>query len=241
MAGRFLKNGALCVVAIVFSALLLEIGLRAGAHLGWIEIDINPLNGFWADIDPDFGVWHRANVSYTHEKSCFSVTYTSNSYGALDKERSRRSPAPRVVVLGDSMMEGLTLGTPQRLSNRLEEMTGIEHLNFATSQTFGPIQYLLAYETLAKKFDHDLVLVGFLPENDFTGGLERLLSLLRSPLDGQGECLRGESTGARHRRGDRENASSLAGDGGLSPARYWVSRWRTLARMSRNSGADWVE
>ena len=168
MAGRLLKNGALCVVAIVFSALLLEIGLRAGARLGWIEIDINPLNGFWADINPDFGVWRRANASYTHEKSCFRVTYTSNSYGALDRERSRRSSAPRVVVLGDSMMEGLTLETPQRLSDRLEEMTGVEHLNFATSQTFGPVQYLLAYETLAKTFDHDVVLVGFLPENDFT-------------------------------------------------------------------------
>src|SRR5215475_6313791 len=168
MAGRLLKNGALCVVAVVFSALLLEFGLRAGAHLGWVEIDINPLNGFWADINPDFGVWHRSNASYTHEKSCFRVTYTSNSYGALDRERSLRSAAPRIVVLGDSMMEGLTLETPQRLSNRLEEITGMEHLNFATSQTFGPVQYLLAYETLAKKFDHELVLVGFLPENDFT-------------------------------------------------------------------------
>jgi hypothetical protein len=47
-------------------------------------------------------------------------------------------------------------------------MIGVEHMNFATSQTFGPVQYLLVYQTLAKRFAHDVVLVGFLPENDFT-------------------------------------------------------------------------
>lgn len=66
------------------------------------------------------------------------------------------------------MMEGLTLETPERLSNLLEGITSVEHMNFVTSQTFGLIQYLLAYETLAKKFYHDVVLIGFLPENDFT-------------------------------------------------------------------------
>src|SRR6267142_690591 len=98
MLRNYLKNAAVCLVAIVASALLLEFGLRVAAQVGWIEIDINPLNGFWADMNPDFGVWHRSNAS----------------------------------------------------------------------QTFGPVQYLLVYETLAKKFAHDVVLVGFLPENDFT-------------------------------------------------------------------------
>ena len=72
---------------------------------------------------------------------------------------TKQSADRRVVVLGDSVMEGLTLETPERLSNLLEGITGVEHMNFATSQTFGPIQYLLAYETLAKKFDHDVVLI----------------------------------------------------------------------------------
>ncbi|MBV8190605.1 MAG: hypothetical protein JOY64_07380 [Alphaproteobacteria bacterium] len=163
-----LKNAALCLTAAVVSALVLEFGLRLAARQGWIEIDINPLSGFWADSNPDWGVWHRPNATFTHEKSCFRVNYASNSYGALDKERSRDATAPRVVVLGDSMMEGMTLETPTRLSNLLEQATGIEHLNFATSQTFGPVQYLLVYEKLAKQFAHDVVLVGFLPENDFT-------------------------------------------------------------------------
>lgn len=168
MLRNYLKNASVCLVAIVASALLLEFGLRVAAQVGWIEIDINPLNGFWADTNPDFGVWHRSNASHTHEKSCFRVTYTSNSYGAIDKERNKQSADPRVVVLGDSMMEGYTLETPQRLSNLLESATGVEHMNFATSQTFGPVQYLLVYETLARNFAHDVVLVGFLPENDFT-------------------------------------------------------------------------
>jgi hypothetical protein len=72
------------------------------------------------------------------------------------------------MVLGDSMMEGYTIETPQRLSNLLERYTGVEHLNFATSQIFGPVQYLLLYEKFGRNFDHDVVLLGFLPYNDFT-------------------------------------------------------------------------
>ena len=62
MLRNYLKNAAVCLVAIVASALLLEFGLRVAAQQGWIEIDINPLNGFWADMNPDFGVWHRSNA-----------------------------------------------------------------------------------------------------------------------------------------------------------------------------------
>src|SRR5215216_5760526 len=101
MLSHYLKNALACLIAVVGSALLLEFGLRASAQRGWIEIDYNPVNGFWADINPDFGVWHRSNASYTHEKACFRVTYATNSYGALDRERTQQSVESRVVVLGD--------------------------------------------------------------------------------------------------------------------------------------------
>jgi hypothetical protein len=47
------KNATLTVAAVAVSALLLEFGLRLAAQQGWIEIDINPLKGFWADMNPD--------------------------------------------------------------------------------------------------------------------------------------------------------------------------------------------
>jgi len=124
-------------------------------------------NLFWADTNPVFGVWHRPNGVFVHKGGCYDVTYHTNSYGARDKERSLHSSLPRTIVLGDSMVEGLGLPANDRLSDIMEKDTGIEHLNFGTGGNFGPLQYALLYKSLAANFDHDLVIVGVLPDNDF--------------------------------------------------------------------------
>jgi len=124
-------------------------------------------NLFWADINPVFGVWHRPNGVFIHKGGCYDVTYTTNSYGARDRKRSVHAPLPRTIVLGDSMVEGLGLPDDARLSNMMEADTGIEHLNFGTGGNFGPLQYALLYKTMAANFDHDRVIVGVLPDNDF--------------------------------------------------------------------------
>jgi lysophospholipase L1-like esterase len=73
----------------------------------------------------------------------------------------------RVVLLGDSMMEGLGVGRENRVSDLLEKKTDVEHLNFATSGIFGPIQQWLIYENLAQQFDHTAVYLFVFPTNDF--------------------------------------------------------------------------
>jgi hypothetical protein len=123
-------------------------------------------NEFWADNNPSFGMWHRANGHFVHKSGCYSVAYDTNSYGARDVERSLHSSAPRTVVLGDSMIEGVGLPADKRLTNILEKDTGREYLNFG-SGSFGPLQYALSYKTMASKFDHNLVLTGVVPDNDF--------------------------------------------------------------------------
>jgi hypothetical protein len=124
-------------------------------------------NTFFADINPVFGVWHRPNGHFLHQGGCYSVEYTTNSYGARDIERTQHSSQPRTVVLGDSFVEGLGLPDQDRLSNILEKRTGHEYLNFGTSGDFGPLQYALLYKSVAAGFDHKEVLVGVLPDNDF--------------------------------------------------------------------------
>jgi len=124
-------------------------------------------NMFWTDINPVFGVWHRPNGHFFHKGGCYNVEYFTNSYGARDVERSLHAPLPRTVVLGDSMIEGFALPAEERLTNIMERDTGIEQLNFGTGGDFGPLQYFLLYKTMAAAFDHDLVLVGVLPDNDF--------------------------------------------------------------------------
>ena len=124
-------------------------------------------NSFWADINPVFGVWHRPSGHFIHKEGCFTVEYDTNSYGARDTERTLHSSAPRTLMLGDSFVEGLGIPADARLTNILGKDTGREVLNFGTGGNFGPLQYALLYKTMAVAFDHNLVVVGVLPDNDF--------------------------------------------------------------------------
>lgn len=161
----------LFAVNFLVFALLAELVSLALVHLpSWPSSRPNyhlSYNTFFADINPVFGVWHRPNGVFEHKGGCYDVLYHTNSYGARDVERSLHSSQPRTIVLGDSMIEGLGLRAEDRLSNILERDTGREHLNFGTSGDFGPLQYALLYKSMAAAFDHDVVMVGVLPANDF--------------------------------------------------------------------------
>ena len=128
---------------------------------------VNVNSKFWTFSDAHFGVWHHPSSTYLHKKPCFTQTYTSNAYGMRDKERTMDAGQPRVVVLGDSFIEGWGNASEDRLSNRLEAATGREVLNFGTSGGFGTIQEWLQYKYTVKQFRHDVVMLGILPRNDF--------------------------------------------------------------------------
>lgn len=123
---------------------------------------------FWSDINSHFGVWHPSNDSYHHKKACFDVTYLTNSYGMRDDEQAMDGPSARTVVLGDSFVEGFGVAKEDRVTDRLAKALNRPYLNFGTAGNFGPTQYQLLYQHLAGQFNHDAVLVGLLPENDFT-------------------------------------------------------------------------
>ena len=141
-------------------------------------------NNFWANLNEYFGTWHAPNSSYLHNKSCFVVEYEANSLGMRDRERTKENTddKPRAVVLGDSFVEGWGNEIGERLTDHLEEDLGREFLNFATSGYFGTIQQWLQYKHMIMEFDHDVVLVGILPHNDFQDNhISRSNTLKRRP------------------------------------------------------------
>lgn len=156
----------------VASLLVIEVGVRI--LVGFDLLPYAPFRTtaepvFWADIHPSFGTWHLPDKEFHHETSCFDVTYRSNGYGARDRERARRSTAPRrTVVLGDSFAEGIGVAAEARVSDLLEQRTGIEHLNFGTAGNFGSVQEWVLYRDLARQFDHSDVIILALPDNDFS-------------------------------------------------------------------------
>ena len=164
-----LRRVAPLLGALVAVLALLELSVFLGVETGLIEGVQRPSFGrdaYWWGDHPELGVWRRPNASFEHVSPCFDVSYRTNAVGARDVERSRDERAPRVAVLGDSFLEGWGVHDDERLSNRLEAATGIEHLNLAMPH-FSPYQELLAYQLIAAKFAHDAVLIGILPANDF--------------------------------------------------------------------------
>lgn len=119
------------------------------------------------DIDTNFGVWHYPNFTISRKTQCYNVTYRFNSYGARDKERSKKQTAGRIAFLGDSFVEGFGLNDEERISNILENMLGIEVMNFGAFGDFGTTQIAKLYQNLAIQFDHDIILIGLFPFNDF--------------------------------------------------------------------------
>jgi hypothetical protein len=155
--------------------LLLTLGLAELALFGLGKFGLAPRNTypdtikpvFWDDIRRDTGVWRYPNAELHVRTRCYDVVYQTNSFGARDRPRTEAHDGPRVVLLGDSMIEGLGVSRENRVSDLLEKKTGVEHLNFATSGSFGPIQQWLIYKNLAQQFDHTAVYLFAFPTNDF--------------------------------------------------------------------------
>ena len=51
---------------------------------------------------------------------------------------------------------------------QLERSLNIDVYNFGVAMYVGPVQYYLIYRQLASKFEHDGLVLFFLPANDFT-------------------------------------------------------------------------
>ena len=160
---------------VLLTYLLLELSCVVAIRAGYIPARLPSFEFVFrsssypmvfADINPTWGSWHYPE-SFRLQKGCLNFEFRINSCGARDREREKKTAANnRVLVLGDSFMEGYGVEAPDRLSNLLEQRTGREFLNFACSD-FGPTQEYLAYEHLAKDFDHSTVVIGFFPSNDF--------------------------------------------------------------------------
>ncbi len=121
-----------------------------------------------ADMNRHYGVWRHPNRSVRHSGACFDVAYRTNSHGMRDAERSFKSESEeRVVVLGDSFVEGYGVEAEDRLTEAAERSSGVEFLNFGVSGDFSSTQQYLLYRELVSRFEHSAVALFFLPDNDF--------------------------------------------------------------------------
>jgi len=123
----------------------------------------------WRNEREPWGGWHKANAIDRHVTQCFDVIYRSNSIGARDEEFSPAATPGRrrAILLGDSFAEGYGVDIGSASQTFIEEFAGVDVLNFGSAGETGPVHYYLLYQRLARQFEHDTVILYFLPATDF--------------------------------------------------------------------------
>jgi hypothetical protein len=117
----------------------------------------------YVEYHPTVGYRYKCNVRQVLPRpGGGEYTLVTNSVG-IRSEREYAVPKPagicRIVVLGDSFAAGQYVSNDQRFSEIMERrLAGVEVMNFALEGT-GTDQQLLIFESMAKAFDPDIVLL----------------------------------------------------------------------------------
>jgi Flp pilus assembly protein TadD len=175
---RRLARPALAVGATLLTLLAGEVLVRVlGRAPGIKPIPLSSYDCIYQrSTNPILGFELKAN--YRCDTPDFIQTYErTNSHGQRDRERTLRkphagashdSPVRRILLLGDSVVEGYGLRESETMSRQLEDLYGdgsTEILNFGVSAycTRAEIELL---EVKGLRFDPDVVVLVFV-ENDF--------------------------------------------------------------------------
>jgi hypothetical protein len=144
---------------------------------------------------PIYGFFHRPGASGWIETPEFTSHVAINSYGLREREIAPEKPAGtfRVLMLGDSFVEGAQVPVETTVSRRLEEqlaaaMPGrtIQVIN-AGNAGFGTAQELLFLDNDGRTYQPDLVILVYfvdndLPDNGYRVARERKLDTTRRPF-----------------------------------------------------------
>ncbi len=153
--------------------LLLEFSSFISVKLGLFSLPSEPTYGNtasfedtdWRTEKEPWGVWHKKNFYSESKKSCFDVVYRSNNIGARDDKDYFKDEGD-IILLGDSFIEGVGVNIENTFATLLGK-TNKKVLNFSSAGSFGPLQQYIIYKNFASNFNHEKVIIFFLPANDF--------------------------------------------------------------------------
>ncbi|MCX5770357.1 MAG: SGNH/GDSL hydrolase family protein [Candidatus Hydrogenedentes bacterium] len=166
---RLMANAALVLVSCVVALLLLEGALRLFFY-GSLKDPSNFLQDLVRIPDPVLGWVLKPGGMAVMRTLDFVQVVKYNSNGSHDIEKSYE-PAPgvfRVVVLGDSFIEGAEVGLEECLPRRLEKLLAgrkVEVINLGVTG-YGTGQCYLTLREKGLKYKPDLVILAVYAEND---------------------------------------------------------------------------
>ena len=141
---------------------LLEISHKPKIYLSKDEV---PNDEWWTE-ENIWGAWHIKNSKTRQKRSCYDAMYISNEVGARDSSFSLNN-SNDIILIGDSFAEGYGVNLNNTSQKYIEDLTGLNVLNFGVSNNFGVVQYYVIYKNFAKNYNHNKLIIFFLPSNDF--------------------------------------------------------------------------
>jgi lysophospholipase L1-like esterase len=121
-------------------------------------------------IDPVVGWYHTSSVQTvsTVEGHRYRESYNSHGYRGPEHSVKKTQGTLRVVVLGDSFVDGSEVGDDELFTWQLQEgLQGVEVINLGV-YGYSTAQELITLEHVGLKYDPDIVLLVTLT-NDFIG------------------------------------------------------------------------
>jgi lysophospholipase L1-like esterase len=170
---------AIALAATLLSLVVLEVGAR------WIVVTDPGLSSLYRVPHPVFGWVLEPRASYRNTFLVDAPRVTYNSRGWRDVEHDFEKPPGvfRILVLGDSFMEAYSVELNEAFHRRIAGLAKADGLNVETINLgvggYGTLQQYLVFREVGRRYDPDLVLLGFHPANDVRDNsiaLERLVT-----------------------------------------------------------------
>lgn len=154
---------SLFAFSLIATLLVLELLFRM-LMPGWAPMQAD--RSFWV-YDDLLGWSHKANEKGTYNHPDFSVSVSNNPDGQRDLEYTveRIQGKNRMLVLGDSMGWGFGVELEERFSEILESKYPDWEVINASVSGYGTDQELLYYKHRGSKYQPDVVLVLFHPND----------------------------------------------------------------------------
>lgn len=182
----FLKNTAIFLVSLLVALLISEAIVRVFAPQ---DLRLN-----FSQWDEYVGFVNIPGIEGTTVHSDFRMTVRINSKGLRDREfdYKKEKDTYRIGIFGDSFTFGEGVQNHETYPKLLENLLHaddqvnalgkrIEVLNFGIGKTGTSHQYAL-YRKEGKKYDLDLVIIGFLGANDFSDNVPGVFTLENGQL-----------------------------------------------------------
>ncbi|MEK6880775.1 MAG: SGNH/GDSL hydrolase family protein, partial [Nanoarchaeota archaeon] len=155
------KNIIILILVVLFSLILAELIIR-------LFTGIFEYNTMKTDA---IGIQRVPNAQGKIIHPDFTTHYKYNSLGFRDNEHDLDSPVQKIVLLGDSFTEGLSVEYNQTFGYLLEQNIQYEVINFGLGG-IGTSQSYFIMREYALKYNPDIIIYNFYP-NDVRDNMER--------------------------------------------------------------------